>query len=222
MTWRVEVEPPEDKAETLYDIDPSMKIWKSMTELDKDELYHPSVADLLKVQVQNLDSLPAADVQTEPLKENMKSFQEPEKDRDHIYHPTFSNIAPEKPEQDWDDVYHKDSDELDGYLAPLKAEHNAGAEPRVAHSEPEKDEDDLYHRDDQSYLPPAPIVQMEPLRSEARIHLQPEEDMDGLYHRDVPQFIPYQDDTKADAPVYSPSQRKHSEPEEDLDGLYHQ
>lgn len=214
MSWRVEVEPPED-IETLYDVNPNMMIWKSMTGMDRDELLHPSVADLLKAQIRNLDTLPAADIQAEPLQEVMKSYQEAEEDRDHIDHPVFSKVASEEPAQDWDE-YQKANDQLDRYLAPLKAEYSAAAKLHVAHSEPEKDEDDLYHRDT------APPVQMELLRSEVRVHFQPEEDMDALYHKDVPELISYQGDAKVDAPVYLTSQRKHSEPEEDLDGLYHQ
>lgn len=234
MSWRVEVEPPEDMDETHYDIDPRMMIWKGKTgsgphkqplkaEEDLDELYHPSVADL-KVQIQNLDALPAADIQAEPSQQdaNMKYNQEAE-DEDDINHPDFNKVASEEPEQDWDEVYHKAREELDVYLAPLVAGYKAGAEVHFAHSEPEEDEDDLYHGDEQR----SP-VQMEPLRrevrrdSEVRVHLQPEEDMDDLYHKNLLQPVPYQEDTKAAAPVDLPSQRKHSEPEEDQDDLYHQ
>lgn len=211
----MEVEPPEDITDTLYDIDPNMMIWKSMTGLNEDELQHPSVADLVKVQMQNLDTLPSADIQAEPLQEVMKSYQEAEEDRDHIDHPVFSNVASHY-------TYNEASDELDRYLAPLTAEYKAGAQARVAYSEPEKDEDDLYHRDTQVLLQPAPPVQMELLKSEVRIHFEPEEDMDALYHKDAPQLIPYQAEFKADAPVFLTAQRKHSEPEEDLDGIYHQ
>ncbi|KAA8583847.1 uncharacterized protein si:ch211-217g15.3 [Etheostoma spectabile] len=202
MSWGVEVEPPEDMDQTDYDIDPSMRIWKSMTGQDKqpmkaeedfDELYHPSMVDLLKVQFQNLDAFPAADIQAEPWREdaNIKYNQEPEEDKDAIDHPDFK-----------------------------VAKNKAGEEVHVAHSELEKDEDELYHHE-------GPPVQMELLsrevmgESEVRVHLQPEEDMDDLYHKDPMKLIPYQDDTKAAAPVYLPSQRKHSEPEEDLDDLYH-
>ncbi|XP_049927753.1 uncharacterized protein si:ch211-217g15.3 [Epinephelus moara] len=232
MSWGVEVEPPQDMDETDYDIDPSMMIWKSMAgtgwdkqplkaEEDLDELHHPSMADLLKVQIQNLDTLPAADIQAQPWQEDadVKSNQEPEEDKDDIDHPGFSEVALNEPEQDWDEVYHKAREQLDGYLAPLRAEYKAEAESRISHSEPEKDEDALYHHDVQG----SP-VQMEPLRpevvaeSKARLHLQPEEDMDDVYHRDLPELIP---DHEAAAPVYLPSERKHSEPEEDLDHLYH-
>ncbi|XP_031160050.1 uncharacterized protein si:ch211-217g15.3 [Sander lucioperca] len=233
MSWGVEVEPPEDMDQTDYDIDPSMMIWKSMTGQDKqplkaeedlDELYHPSMVDLLKVQIQNLDALPAADIQTEPWREdaNAKNNQEPVEDKDAIDHRDFSKVASDEPEQDWDEVYHKAREELDGHLAPPVAKYKAGAEVRVAHSELEKDEDELYHHDHQG-----PPVQMESLsrevmgESEVRVHLQPEEDMDDVYHKDLLKLTPYQDDTKAAAPVYLPSQRKHSEPEEDLDDLYH-
>ncbi|XP_039994372.1 uncharacterized protein si:ch211-217g15.3 [Xiphias gladius] len=230
MSWGVEVKPPKDVGGTHNDIDPRMVIWKSMTgreqekqppkaEEDLDDLYHPSVADLLKVRIQNLDVLSAADIQAEPAQEyaNMKYEKEPDD------HPVFSKLASEEPEQDWDEVYHKAREELYGYLVPLMADYKAGTEVRVAHSEPEKDEDDLYHRDDHG----SP-VQMELLRravwgeSEGRVHLQPEEDMDDLYHQDPLQSIPYQDNAQAAAPVDLPSQRKHSEPEEDLDDLYHQ
>ncbi|XP_071336866.1 uncharacterized protein [Trachinotus anak] len=214
MSWGMEVEPPEDMDETHYNIDPSMMIWKSMTgkELDKqppkaeedlDELHHPSMADLLKVQIQNLEVFSAADIQAKRAQEEPNMNQEPEEDRDDIDHPVFSKVA-EEPEQD-------------------KDEYKDGAEVRVAHSEPEKDEDDIYHHDDQ----PSP-VQTEWLRreargeSEVRVHLQPEEDMDDLYHRDLLLPIPHQADAAAAAPVELPSQRKHSEPEEDLDDLYHQ
>ncbi|XP_074502564.1 uncharacterized protein LOC141774111 [Sebastes fasciatus] len=233
MSWQVE--PPEDMDGTDYDIDPSMQIWKSMNsggpdkrplkaEEDLDELYHPSMVDL-NVQIPNLDAVPAADIQAEPWQEeaNMKYNQEPEEDRDDIDHPGFSKVVSDEPEQDWDEVYHKPREELARYLVPMVAEYEAGAEISVAHSEPEEDEDELYHGDDQ-YSP----VQMEPLNdevmgaSDVRVHLQPEEDMDDLYHKDLMELIPYQDDTKAAAPVYVLSQRKHSEPEEDLDDLYHQ
>lgn len=205
MSWRVEVEPPEDMAETIYDIDPDMLIWKSMTGMDRDKLHHPSVVN----------------IQAEPLQEVMKSYQVAEEDRDHIDHPVFSKVASEEPEQDWDE-YQKANDQVDRYLAPLKAGYSIAAKLHVAHSEPEKDEDDAYHRDNQNSLQPAPPVQMELLRSEGRLHFQPEEDMDALYHKDVPELIPSQDDAKVDAPVYLTSQRRHTEPEEDLDGLYHQ
>ncbi len=215
MSWGVEVEPPENMDETHYDIDPRMTIWMGSgqdkqhlkAEDDLDHLYHPSVPDLLQVQMQNLDALPAADIQAESLREDAN---------------VKYNQASEEPEQDWDEVYHKARQELDRYLAPIVAGYKAGAEVRVAHSEPEEDTDALYHRDDQR----SP-VQMEPLRpevrrdSEVRVHLQPEEDMDDLYHKDLPHPISYQEDTKAAAPVYMPSQRKYSEPEEDLDYLYH-
>ncbi|XP_022618685.1 uncharacterized protein LOC111234773 [Seriola dumerili] len=235
MSWGVEVEPPETMDETDYDIDPSMMIWKSMrgkeqdkqplkAEEDLDELHHPSMADLLRVQIQNMDVLSAADIQPGPAQEepNMKFNEEPEEDRDDIDHPLFSKVA-EEPEQNWDEVYNKAREELDRYLAPLTAEYKAGDKVRVAHSEPKKDENDLYHHDDQPST-----VQMELLLrevrgdGEVRVHLQPEEDMDDLYHKDLQVLVPYQDDAAVVAPVDLPSQRKHSEPEEDLDDLYHQ
>lgn len=234
MSLRVEVEPPEDMDETDYDIDPSMMIWKSMTgggrdkqplkaEEDLDELYHPSMADLLKVQIQNMDTHRVADID-DPWEEEAKLKEEPEEDRDDVDHPGFSEVAPNEPEPDWDEVYHKAREELDGYLAPLVAEYKDAEEVRVSYSEPEEDEDELYHHDDQG----SP-VQLEPLSrevlaaSEVRVHLEPEEDMDDMYHKDpLKELTYYQDDAKPAAPVYVPSQRKYSEPEEDLDDIYHQ
>ncbi|KAK2824237.1 hypothetical protein Q5P01_021412 [Channa striata] len=221
MSWGVEVEPPENMDQTHYDIDPRMKIWLDMmasgldkqpvkAEEDMDELYHPSVADLLKVQMQTLDALPAADIQTKVSQEDMTYNQKPEEDRDNIDHPVFSNVPLEEPEQDLDEVYEEQMKVLMGYLAPLMAEHKA------AHSEPEMDEDELHH-DNQH-----PIVETQPLKHKVRVHLQAEEDMDVLYHKDLPELVLYQVDAEADVPVHFPRQRRHTEPEEDLDGFYHQ
>lgn len=217
----MEVEPPEDMDETQYDIDPSMMIWKSMTgqekqplkaEEDLDDLYHPSMDDLLKVQIQNREALPAADIQSQPSHEdaNTEYNQVPEEDKDDIDHPVFSSVDSDEPEPDWDEIYHKMREELDVYLAPLVADR----EVRAVHTEPEKVE--LYHHDE-----PHSPEQMEQLRREVRVHLQPEEDMDDLYHADLQQSIPYQDDAEAAAPYDQSSQRRYSEPEEDLDDLYH-
>ncbi|KAI4813145.1 hypothetical protein KUCAC02_024493, partial [Chaenocephalus aceratus] len=205
MSWRVEVEPPEDMDETDYDIDPEMKIWKSMTggqeeqplkaEEDLDELYHPSVVDLLK---------------------------EPEEDKDDVDHPGFGEAAPNEPEQDWDEVYHRASEELAGYLASLVAGNKPVAEIRVSHSEPEKDE--LYHHHDQGSAAQKELLSHEVAgESEVRVHFQPEEDMDDLYHKDLLKLIPHPADTEAAAPANpNPFQRRHSQPEEDLDNLFHQ
>ncbi|XP_069573999.1 uncharacterized protein [Brachyistius frenatus] len=229
MSWKVEVEPPEEMDEIQYKIDPSMKIWKSMKNQDKqplqvkedlDELHHPSMADLLQVQIQNLD--PAAAIQAERFQggADLKYSEEAEKDKDDIDHPVFSEVASEEPEQDRDEIYHKAREQLDVYLAPLVAEYKVGAEVRGALYEPEKDDNDLYHHNDQ------PV--MEPRRrelkgdSEVRVHLQPEEDMDDLYHQDFFMPVHYHDDTEAAAPVDLPSQMKYSEPEVDLDDFYHQ
>ncbi|KAG7236342.1 hypothetical protein INR49_001039 [Caranx melampygus] len=227
MSWTVVVEPPEDLDETGYDVDPNMLIWKSMVgkqqdkpplmaEEDFDKLNHPSMADLLRVQIQNQDFQSAADIQAELTQEkpNMK-YEEPEEDRDDVDHPVLSEVA-EEPEENSEEAYNKAREALMRYLAPLTAEY-------VRLSDPERDEDDLYHHDDQ----PSP-VQMELLQrevregSEVRVHLQPEEDMDNMYHQDLLLPIPYQDDAAAAAPLDLPSERKHSEPEEDLDALYHQ
>lgn len=223
MSWGVEVEPPEDMDSTDYNIDPRMRIWKSMTgegqdketvkaEEDLDDLNHPSMADL-----QN-----PADDQVDLLQEDvhMKNYQEPEEDRDDIYHPVFSAADSEEPEQDWDDIYQA-REELGGNL-PLIADYNAAAEVPVAHSEPERDEDELYHQD--THSPPVATELMArevKADSAVRVHLQPEEDLDELYHRDYLQPVPYHVDPEAAAPVDVPSHWTYSEPEEDLDDLYH-
>ncbi|XP_010787908.1 uncharacterized protein [Notothenia coriiceps] len=235
MSWRVEVEPPEDMDETDYDIDPEMKIWKSMTggqeeqplkaEEDLEELYHPSVVDLLKVEFQNRDALPAADIQADPWQEVANLNQEPEEDKDDVDHPGFGEAAPNEPEQDWDEVYRRASEELAGYLAPLVAGNKPDAEIRVSHSEPEKDEDELYHHDDQGSPVQKELLSREVAgESEVRVHFQPEEDMDDLYHKDFLNLIPHPADTEAAAPPADPNpfQRRHSQPEEDLDHLFHQ
>lgn len=218
MSVGVEVEPPEDMDKIQYEIDPSMKIWKSMTggrqyklfqkaEEDLDDLYHPSVEDL-PGQIINLDAVPAAHFQAEPLKEDadMKDSQ----------------VVSEEPEQDWNEIQDKARKQLDRYLAPLVAKSSDGADVRGAAYEPEEDEDDLYHRDDQSRS-----VEMEPLKdevrseTEVRIHFEPEEDMDDLYHKDFLLPVAYGDYARASVPLYLPSQKDYSEPEEDLDDLYH-
>lgn len=223
VSWGVEVEPPEDREDTDYDIDPRMKIWKSMAgnadkaEEDLDELHHPSMADLLKARI--LEGLRDADMQSDVWEEVAKYDQKPEDDRDDIDHPVFYKVASEEPEEDLDDVYHKAKEELDMYLAPLVAEYKADAEVRPVHSEPEKDDDDLYHPDLQELvhiMEPRQAVREE---SQVRVHLQPEEDMDEVYHAD--QFVPYQRDSRAAYPVEWPSQRKYTEPENDMDDFYH-
>ncbi|CAJ1067556.1 uncharacterized protein LOC109990733 [Xyrichtys novacula] len=180
MSWGVEVEPPEDLDETHYDVDPSMKIWKSMVggggnqqymeaEVDLDELYHPSVVDLLKVQIQNTDVLPAEDVPVQLVKA--------EEDTDEV--------APEEPEPDMDAIYHKAREELAVYLAPLMAKDQADVEMPALYLEPEEDLDDLYHQD---------ILQPVPLQDDAQAaalvdlpfqgkYSEPEEDLDDFYHK---------------------------------------
>ncbi|XP_035812863.1 uncharacterized protein si:ch211-217g15.3 isoform X2 [Amphiprion ocellaris] len=222
MSVGVEVEPPEDMDETLYEIDPSMKIWKSMTgggqdklfqkaEEDLDDLYHPSMEDL-QARIINLDAVPAAELWKEDA--DMKDGQEAEKEG--IYYPA------EEPEQDWNEAYNKAREQLDRYLAPLVAKQRDGVEVRGAVYEPEEDKDALYHGDAPSWS-----LEMESLKqemrseSEVRIHEVPEEDMDDLYHRDLLLPVAYKDYVNAVAPLYLPSQKEYSEPEEDLDDLYH-
>ncbi|TKS85529.1 hypothetical protein D9C73_019813 [Collichthys lucidus] len=175
-------EPEEDRD----DIDhPAFSDSLELTE-DSDKLLHKSVNDLLKMRMQNQGVsafLSAADAQAEPSQKdaNIKSYQEPEEDRDDIDHPAFSDSLKE-PEQDWEKV-------VDGYLAPLTAQYKAGANVHVVHSEPEMDKDELYHPNFQP-------VQMEPLGREV-----------------VGESVA--------ARVEEPLQRKYNEPEEDLDDLYH-
>lgn len=208
-SWKVEVEPPENMDWIQYDVDPRMKIWKSMTgsgqdkqllkaEEDLDELYHPSVVGLLQDQIQNLD--PPSNILAEPFlgDTNTNYRQEPEDDRDDIDHPVFNEVAAEEPEQDWEEAYHKAREELAGYLAPMVLKNMVGV-PYVE----EKNED--HHMKSVG---------------EVRVHLQPEEDMDDIYHKDI--FIPVlHDDTKAPPPADLQFQRKYSEPEEDMDHVYH-
>lgn len=223
MKWGVEVEPPEDMDDTGYSIDPQMRIWKSMTgnretlkaEEDMDELYHPSVADILKIQTENLGSLLVADIQAELVAS--KYNREPEEDKDDIDHPDFSELDLKGPEQDLNEIYQKTMEELHGYLAPLRADYRAGTQVQISHYEPEKDEVKVSHRDNQYSA-----AQVEPLIPEVRVHHQPEEDMEDLYHMDVAKLIAYQGDAEAAVPFDEPSQRRHSEAEEDLDYLYHQ
>ena len=209
-SWGEEVEPPENMDWIHYDIDPRMRIWKSMTgsgqdkqplkaEQDLDELYHPSGVDRLQDQIQNLD-LPS-NVQAEQEDISINYRQEPEEDRDDIDHPVFREVAAEEPKQDQDEVYRKAREELAGYLAPLVLKKKVDA---AVYAE-EKNED------------------LHELRSEreVRVHLQPEEDMDDIYHKDILMPVLQHDDTKVAAAVDSPFQRKYSEPEEDLDDLYH-
>lgn len=188
MSWKVEVEPPEDMDETHYDIDPNMKIWKKMTgagqeKEDLDELYHPSVPDLLKVQLQNLDTLPAADIQSLQKDANSEHSQVPEEDKDDVYHPDFSNVASEVSAEDRDEINNQGTEALDVYLAPLIFGYRAIAQPQPALPGPEVDMDDLYHADIQQPVPyqveagaAAPVGQLPQKYSE------PEEDLDDLYH----------------------------------------
>lgn len=222
MSVGVEVEPPEDMDDIVYQIDPSMKIWKSMTdggqenqfqkpEEDLDALYHPSMEDL-QARIINLDAIPAAELWKEDA--NMKEGQEAEKDA--IYYPA------EEPDLDWNEAYNKAREQLDRYLAPLAAKYRDGSEVRGAVYEPEEDKDALYHGDAPSWSveieSPKQEVKSE---SEVRIHEVPEEDMDDLYHKDLLLPVAYRDYVNAAAPPYLPAEKEYSEPEEDLDDLYH-
>ncbi|KAM6997342.1 uncharacterized protein LKV04_006069 [Tautogolabrus adspersus] len=186
MSWGMEVEPPENMDETDYDVNPSMQIWKSMTgggevkqhlkaEEDLDELHHPSMADLLRVQMQNMETLPA-DIPAQ--------FMQVEEDKDDVHHPDFE-VLPAEPEQDWDAVYNKAWEEVGGYLAPLLAKNQAGAELPALYSEPEEDMDDLYHKD---FLQPVPYQDEAPAAARVDLpfqgkHSEPEEDLDDIYHQ---------------------------------------
>lgn len=181
ISWGVEVEPPEDMDETHYDIDPRMKIWKNMAgggqdkqplkaEEDLDEMYHPSVADLV-------GAFPADDIQAEPSQEggDTKYNQEPEEDKDDIDHPAFSHVAPEETEKDWDEVYH--------IAYPVQAE--PLRREVIVHLQPEEDMDDLYHKD-----PLQPVFYEDDAQPAApadvpsqRKYSEPEDDLDELYHQ---------------------------------------
>lgn len=225
--WGVEVEPPEDMDKTEYIIDPRMKIWSGHkgnqaqeAEEDLDEVHHPSVADLLKAQSQNLNVVPAVEVHEEAAPDTFKT--QPEEDKDDIYHRDFSEGDPEEPENHWEEVYQQTREELAVYLAPLSAGHKAAEPVPGPYSVPEEDEDDVYHRDEQFLTLQMALLQREVAgEQKVKMYLQPEEDRDELYHKDPPQFIFYQDVVNDDAPVDLLSQRMYSEPEEDLDHLYH-
>ncbi|KAM3605861.1 uncharacterized protein V6R79_006190 [Siganus canaliculatus] len=202
MPWGVQVEPPEDKDKTDYNIESGMKIYKSMMDKQaakaEEDSDHPSLADL-KVQIQN-EVVLLADVLREPSQKDAKGrkYQEAEKDTDHLNHPVLSTV--------------------EQYLPPQAAEYKADEEVRVIYSEPEEDNDDSYHHNER--LSPLLREQLRyevRLEREVKVHLYPEEDMDDLYHRPVP----YQGENKAAPPVGGTSQRKHTKPEEDLDHLYH-
>lgn len=167
MSWGMEVEPPEDMDNTDYNIDPRMRIWKSMTgsgqdkktlkaEEDLDELQHPSTADLLIIQTQNPGSFPVADKPAEPLQKDisMKHNQKPGEDKDDIDHPVFKEVlfadgevrVHLKPEEDMDGLHHHD------VLQPIPHQDDAEAAAPVdvpsqrKHSEPEEDLDHHYHQ----------------------------------------------------------------------------
>lgn len=227
--WAVEVEPPEDMDKTGYSIDPGMKIWSGhkgkpaqKAEEDLDEAHHPSVADLLQAQAQNLNVVPAVEVHEEEEEAQDTFKAQPEEDKDDVYHGGFGEVDPEEPEDHWEEVYQKTREELAVYLAPLSAGHRAAVPAPGPYSVPEEDEDDVYHGDEQLLT-----VQMELLQREVageqkvRVYLQPEEDSDELYHKDPPELVFYQDVVEYDTPVDLPSQRRYSEPEEDMDHLYH-
>lgn len=204
LSW--EVEPPEDMHDIHDDIDPRMRIWKSMkvpkVEEDWDELNHPSTNEL-PLQIQKTD--PAADDQAENYA-NVEYRQEA-KDRDSIDHPVFAEVIAEEPQDSEED--NEAREKVLRYLAPLMAGHKV--EVGGAPYQTETNEDQVSS------------VEMEAVRSnrEGRIHLQPEEDMDDLYHKEVLIPVLYQDDSEAAAPVHKPAQRKYTEPEVDMDDLYH-
>ncbi|XP_061601581.1 uncharacterized protein si:ch211-217g15.3 [Cololabis saira] len=193
----VEVEPPENMDWIHYEVDPSMKIWKSMAgqdqqplkaEEDLDEFYHPSVGELLGDQDQIQNLIASSNDQAEPLQEDV-DIKYSQDDQDDIDHPVV-NISEEAAEE-----------LLAGYLAPMVFR----SKVEVA----EKNED---------------LPNMKTKR-DVRLHLQPEEDMDHIYHKDAPMPVLQHDSPKVlkapKAPVDVPFQRKYSEPEEDLDHLYH-
>ncbi|XP_056148426.1 uncharacterized protein si:ch211-217g15.3 [Lampris incognitus] len=194
------VKDQEDMDVTGYDIDPDMAIWTNAgangkylkAEEDMDDLYHPSIEDHLKAQVQYQDAL-----------------------SEDISHHLFSDNK--KPEQDLDGLYHGSREELEGYLVPLVAKADVGTQVR-AHSRPEKDEDELYHIDLYSRVQEeqGPKVMS---GTGVRLHLQPEEDMDDLYHAQQPMPAPRHAGVPAPVQVNEPID--YSRPEEDLDELSH-
>ncbi|KAM4591562.1 uncharacterized protein PAE49_017169 isoform 2-T2 [Odontesthes bonariensis] len=171
LTWEVEVEPPEDMDGIHHEIDPRMRIWKSMAgdgqdkqplkaEEDLDELYHPSLAEL-QDQIQNMD--PPSQI---------------EKDADKL-----SPVQIE-PEEDMDDLYHKDPIMPALYQEEPRAAAAVDVPFQAKYSEPEEDMDDLYHKH-----PIMPAHNLEEPRAAAAVDVpfqakysEPEEDMDDRYH----------------------------------------
>lgn len=173
-SWGAEVEPPEDVQTALYDTDPDMILKNSELykrplepEEDMDKLYHPLVTNLLKIQIQNLDTPVSLEIQVEPLKEDVKYSQEPEEDMDDIYHPDFSKLMPEE---------HPDNQAVQ--LEPPRHENRI-------HLQPEEDMDDLYHKDASMLIAYHDDAKAAPpvVYPSQRKHSEPEEDMDGLYHQ---------------------------------------
>lgn len=187
MSWGMEVEPPEDMDNTDYNIDPRMRIWKSMTgsgqdkktlkaEEDLDELHHPSMADL-RIQIQKLGSFPDPDVLAEPLQDvNMRHNLKPEEDRDDIDHPVLTEMDSKEPGQVWNEVYNKEIEELGEHEAPLIVDH----EVRV-HLQPEEDMDGLYHNNVPQLIHNLDAEGFLHVPSQ-RKHSEPEKDLDYLYH----------------------------------------
>lgn len=234
---RVEVEPPEDMDKTDYDVDPRMRIWKSMRagKLDKqperprdglDELHLPSLSEINIVQIQKVD--PHSDI-------SIKSLQEDAKFKAVGGEDGIDRLVVKLPEPDMDEIYHKmrKGKEAAGHLGPIVAKnnHNAALEINVdqtrktVHLEPEEDMDDIYHRDTFNLG----LHQVDTKAAAASVHMptqrrhsEPEKDMDSIYHRNT--FIPafHQEDTKpAAAFVHKPPQKRHTQPEQDLDAVYH-
>ncbi|CAL1578061.1 unnamed protein product [Knipowitschia caucasica] len=202
-SWGVEVEPPEDMDETSFDIDPSMKIWKSvqseqrnkyqMAEADLDDMQHPSTENLLQ-------ALSAADMQVKDVTRTEET------------HDSRSELPRLEPEEDWDELYHSEED-VRKYLAPLVVGDD-GAAP----SEPELDEEFLYHADVDSGMRLVPLEPEVMAENQGRLYLEPEEDMDDIYHRDVPEMTPFNSEVDSvDGPM-----QKFTQPEEDLDAVYHE
>ena len=170
MSWGVEVEPPEDLDETDYDIDPSMKIWKSMAgrgqppkedrsydepEEDRDDIDHPVYREVASQEAEQVES---------------KAGE-------------WTRVAHSEPEEDEDDLYHRDDQRVVVQTEPLRIEVTGGRQVRL-HLQPEEDMDDLYHNDHQQ-----PALYQDASEADApfdlpyqRKHSEPEEDLDDLYH----------------------------------------
>ncbi|XP_019115134.2 uncharacterized protein si:ch211-217g15.3 [Larimichthys crocea] len=235
MSWGVEVEPPEDLDETDFAIDPRMKIWKNMMSSgqnkplkageDSDKLFHPSMTDLIKFQMQNQGVSAFLSASEHSQKDDSLKLTE---DSDKLLHSSVSDLL-------------KMRIQNQGVSAFLSAAEPSQKDANMkSYQEPEEDRDDIDHpafsdslKEPEQDWEKVVHEYLAPLTAQNKggakvhvVHSEPEMDKDDLYH---PNFQPVQMEPlgrevvgeNAAARVEEPFQRKYNEPEEDLDDLYH-